>query len=240
MSLLSCVTLADTYQAEAGIAFENTDADGSDTETYSASTAFYFRPIDDSRGPRMEAAFLSRASGVSANFSDGPLRDKAYELSTRFTFSSNFIIEASYLDFADGDEGYRIGTGTYVSDHSDVVLSYTSLDNSGTDILQATYHSVLRQAGQSSLGYAVSAGYIDTPVGDGYLLDGDLTYYFNPNLGIGGSASFADQGAFDSSSFGVHANYFIHPTFFIEGYVETTDYDGPNEDSVGIGASIRF
>jgi hypothetical protein len=244
MSLLSSVALADTYRAEAGLNYDNTDADNasSSVDTYTLGGSVYFKPVDDSKGPRAEAAFLSRSSSVSATYadSDDNVFDKTYTADTRVVLGNGTILEAGYANF-DYDKAYKIGVGTYLSDHSDVTLSYTTSDLSNVNILGATYHSVVKLAGTSSLGYSVGAGYVDLPNGEnGYTVDADATYYFNPNLGLGGLFGYTDNDSYNTTSYGLQASYFITPAFFVKGYAKTTDYDGPNEDSYGIGASVRF
>jgi hypothetical protein len=244
MSLLSSVALADTYRAEAGLSFDNSDLDNapSSVDTYTLGGSVYFKPVDDSKGPRAEAAFLSRSSSVSASYadSDDNFLDESYTADTRVVLGNGTILEAGYADY-DFDKAYKIGVGTYLNDHSDVTLSYTATDKSDVNTLEATYHSVLKLAGTSSLGYSVGAGYIDLPSGEnGYTVDADATYYFNPNLGLGGLVDYTDNDTFETYSYGLQASYFITPAFYVKGYAKTTDYDGPNEDSYGIGASVRF
>jgi hypothetical protein len=243
VSLCSSMALAETYQAEAGIAYDRIDLDSPNVSVNALSIggSMYFQPVDDSKGPRMEAAFLSRASNITAAYlnNDNPL-DDSYGFDARFVIPNGITLGANYADTG-FDTSYSVALGTYLSDHSEVQVSYTSLDDAELDTLAIAYRSVVPLAGQSSLGYTASIGYVDTPVGDdGYELDADVTYYLDRNFGLGASASFADQGLIDVSSIGAHASYFINPTFFIEGYYKTTDRDGPNEDSLGIGASIRF
>jgi hypothetical protein len=244
-SLLSGVAFADTYRAEVGLGYDNTDADNasSDVDTYTLGGSVYFKPVDDSKGPRAEAAFLSRSSSVSASYadSDDNFLDESYTANTRVVLNNGTILEAGYADFDNFEKVYQVGLGTYLSDHSDVMLSYSSAEEADVDTLEATYHSVLKLAGTSSLGYSVGAGYMDLANNeDGYKVDADVTYYFNPNLGLGALASYADYDAFDTNTIGLQASYFITPAFYVEGYAKTTDYDGPNEDSFGVGASVRF
>jgi hypothetical protein len=245
LSLCSSVALADTYQAEAGVTLDNFDSNSrsSSYNTYTFNGSLYFNPVDASKGPRAEAAFLSRASDISASYTDSNnhTADGNYNLDTRVVVNSNLVLEAGYADF-NFDKAFRLGMGTYVSDHADVVVSYSKTDNSNLRTLEAAYHSVLNLVGTSSLGYTASVAYINPPVGNnGYALSADATYYLNPSVGVGGVVSHTDLGLSKNNTFGVQASYFITPVVFVRGYVQTIDYDnGPNERNIGINASLRF
>lgn len=240
-ALLGNVSLADTFQAEAGLLFTNSqiDAIGADIDTLTIGGALYFNPVDDSKGPLLEATFLDRASGVAATWSDpdSPV-DEFYSIDGRVVTASGLIVEAGYSDRFN-DDTYNIGFGTYLSDNSSVVVGYTTRDDADFDVLDATYHAVRKLAGTASLAYNVNAGYVDTN-DSGYTFGGDVTWYLNPQLGFGAMASFADFNNTEIQTFGVQASYFFAPTFYVEGFVRTSDYDGPDEDTYGLGASLRF
>ncbi|MDR0779105.1 MAG: putative porin [Pseudomonadales bacterium] len=244
MSLLSGVALADSYQGEAGFIYDNSKLDNTPSyNSYTIGGSFYFNPVNDSKGPRMEAAFLDRASSVSASFtnSDSDLFDRSYTLDTRVVLNNGFILKAGYGDLYRSEKTYQVGIGTYLTDRSDIVASYTRAKNADIDTWDVTYHGVEKLAGTSSVGYSVGAGYVRLPTSsNGYRLDADLTYYFDANLGLGALASYADYDILKTTTFGIQANYFVTPLFYVEGYAKTTDYDGPSEDSFGVGASLRF
>ncbi|MDR2212020.1 MAG: hypothetical protein LBE21_00120, partial [Pseudomonadales bacterium] len=169
--------------------------------------------------------------------------DQTYTVDVRAVFGNGLTVEAGYSDY-NFDTAYSVAVGTYLSDYAEIQLGYLGSQDTEVDTWAATYHALIRLNDLSNLSYTVSAGYIDADTDDGYMLDNDLTYYFNWNLGIGGTASFSDLDLLDTRTYGLHANYFFTPNFFIDGYVETTDYQGQdndsNEDSVGIGAFVRF
>lgn len=241
VALLSNVAFADTFQAEAGLQFTNTDADflAKDIDTFSVGGTIYLKPVSDAKGPLLEAAFLDKASGLSASYSnpDSPI-DEFYTLDGRFVTNGNMIIEAGYSD-AFNDDTYRVGLGTYLSDTAEVLVSYTRSVDSDVDTLAAEYHGVAKLAGTASVAYTLSAGYVDA-WDSGYVVSGEATYYVNPKLGIGAVASISDYNNTDITSVGIQASYFVTPTFYVQGFARTADYDGPDEDTLGIGASFRF
>lgn len=241
VALLSNVALADTFQAEAGLEFSNIDADfmAKDVDAVSIGGTVYLKPVNDNKGPLLEAAFLDKASGISASYTDpdSPF-DEFYSLGGRFVTNSNLIIEAGYSD-AFNDDSYRVGLGTYLSDTADIVVSYTRADDSDVDTVAADYHGIAKLAGTASVAYTLSAGFVDAN-DNGYVLGGEVTYYPNPKLGIGAAASISDYNNTDVTSVGIQASYFVTPTFYVQGFARTADYDGPDEDTLGIGASIRF
>jgi hypothetical protein len=249
MSLLSSVALADTYRAEAGLSYDYSDADNAPatTDTYTLAGSVYFKPVDDSKGPRAEAAFLSRSSSVSASYSDSDkvLLDKSYSASTRVVLGNGTTLQAGYTNLNDFYKVYSVAVGTYLNDHSDVSVKYSSTDGANSLFAErsygANYHSVLKLAGTTSVAYNVGASYLDLAnTQNGYKVDVDATYYFNQNLGLGALASYSDRDAYSTSTVGLQASYFVTPNFFVNGYAKTTDFDGPNEDSYGVGASVRF
>ena len=243
MSLLSSVAAADTFQAEAGLFYNKTDADAlaSDIKTYGISGSVYFKPVDDSKGPRLEATFLDRASGITATYSDpeGSF-DETYSAQGRFVLGNGTILEAGYADM-EFEEVYRVGLGTYLSETSAIMLNYTKADNSDVNTLEGSYKAIQKMAGASSLAYTVSAGIVDVPNnGTGYKFGGDVTYYFNQNFGVGILGSIQDLDSGNIETYGVQASYFVAPNFFVQGYYKNAEYNGPDEENFGIGATVRF
>jgi hypothetical protein len=235
MSLLSSVALADTHSAEVGLGVLDVDS----TNAYTLDGTFYFSPVDDSHGPREEAAFLSKASGVSLNYTDIEDADELYGISTRIVLSNDYILQAGYA--RNGDENvYGIGAGLYLTDHSDLVFSYERASDSKTNTFGATYRAEKPLENTASLGYEVGAGYVDATGGSGYHLDASATYYFNPDFGLGADVAYEDDGDIDATTFGVHGSYFFTPAFYMQAGYARLDVDGTGLDTFSVRAALRF
>jgi hypothetical protein len=250
MSLLSSAALADTYQADVGVGYDRFDS----SNVYSVGGSVYFAPVDDSKGPRAEAAFLNKASGISVNYSKPQDGDNAYAVSARFVMSNDYLVEARYsrqggnafgsgeglnLSSLLGGKTYGIGAGLYLTDHSDLVLSYDRDTDSKSNTVGLAYHAEQPLADAASLGYEVGGSYIDSPDGKAYALDAAATYYVNPNLGLGASIAYMN-GDGSITTYGVHGSYFFTPSFYVRAGYSRLSGDGAGLNLYSLRAALRF
>jgi len=243
-ALTSAYAQADTYQVEVGANYSQTDYDGFEVDTSSLNAEIFFSEVDTSKGPLAEASFLDKASGLGLSYdSISPeVGDSTDNWSTdiRFVTSGSLIIEATYSDL-DFDSVYGIGIGTYLNDTTDIVVSYSTTDESDVDTLAVDLHNVTSLSGDSSLGYNVAAVYVDTDDDSGYGIAGELTYYVNNNLGFGAFADITSVGDADVTNYGLNADYFINSMVRIVATYATTDFDSElTADTLSIGVSARF
>lgn len=226
------------YEAELGLTYSDIE----ETDAITLSGELFFDSVDTSKGPHSEASFLDKASGVMLTYSDvDGADDNPYSLSGRFVTSSDLIIEAGFTDFGNNDQ-LQIGIGTYLTDTSDIVISYVSNDEADTDTLTADYHNVSSLGGGASLAYSVAGSYVDASNENGYGLGGDITYYPTDNFGFGASAALVTLDDNDTTNIALHADYFITPDFHIQGLYSSLDNDAFSEDidTISIGAFFRF
>lgn len=244
-SLISVPALADNFEAEAGLILTDSSYEigpaKADLDSITVVGSLYFDAVDTSKGPLAEAVFLDQASGISASFSDvDDPGDNAYSLSGRFVTSNSMIIEASYVDDEFDTQTYGIGIGTYITDKSDIVVSYATNDDLDFDVLAADYHSLMSLSGGASLSYSVVVEYIDSSDDSGFGVGGDVTYYMDQYLGFGVYGSTREINDSDVTTFGFQGSYFISPDFYVIAFVQNIDFDGPEQDSIGVGAFLRF
>jgi len=74
--LLSHITLADSYQYQININYGEVDSDFKEQESAGIAGTHYFSPIDDSKGPLIEAAFINRVSRISLSYNDNDTEEK--------------------------------------------------------------------------------------------------------------------------------------------------------------------
>jgi hypothetical protein len=238
MSLLSSVALAETHSAEIGLGVDHFRAGGDSTNHYTVDGTFYFSPVDDSHGPREEAAFLSKASSVSLEYTDYQHGDELYGIGGRVVLSNDYILQAGYSR-DNGENTYNIGAGLYLTDHSDLVFSYERESDSKTNIFGAVYRAEQHLENAASLGYEAGAHYHDASGHSGYELEAGATYYFNHDFGLGAELGYEDDGDSNATKLGVHGSYFFTPAFYVRaGYAHVNADGGENEFSVR--AALRF
>ena len=136
-------------KSSAGNASDNIDAD-----IGTVSGTFYLTPVDTSKGPLAEAAFLDHASNITLAFTDGEvdlnsldneLQDKdgqTYAVDTRYVAEgpgwqlSGVLVDLSFERSEPGDaeiDTYGIGIGKYITDTTTLVLNYgqVNVNNGG-------------------------------------------------------------------------------------------------------------
>lgn len=250
--LASAIALAATgqayadYQFEVGGVYTDGEISSVDYDGLGVAGEFHFDKVDTSKGPLAEASFLDKSSFVNFSFiSIEPDVANADDVDTtniggRFVTANNIIIEADWATVDagnDDDDTIRVGVGTYLNDNTDVVVSYSTDDD--TDVLDATFHGLNSLSQGASVGYDVTVAYIDTDDDSGYQIGVGGTYYFNNMFGLGLNAEVLDVGDYSSDQIGVSANFF--PNEQVELFAMIFD-DGGDADGNGllIGGAVRF
>ena len=242
------------YQFEAGAFVGQGDISQGNNEVdfdaFGVLGALHFAPVDTSKGPLAEAAFLSRSSSINFGFTSiEPDFDNADDLDTfsfggRAVTAQNVILEAGYSTTEYGDEesdSVRIGAGTYLTPNADVVVSYQTSDddNVDEDRLGVDFHGVNSLMQGASFAYDLSLAYIDGDSDNGHAIGVGGTYYFNPAFGIGLSAELEEVGDIDSDTVTLDLSYF--PQANLQLVAAYFDQDAVLEtEGVLIGASLRF
>jgi hypothetical protein len=236
----SVPALADSYMAEVGAQYFNTDFGSNDVDAYGLNGEIFFAPVDTSKGPLAEASFLDHASSISASWVDiDEADDDLLGLGLRVVTPGDFIIEASFDDSGDSDQ-WGLGLGLYLNDTTDLVFTYSDIDDADQSSLTADLHSVIALGGDMSLAYSVIASYIDAADENGYGLGGDVTFYVNDQLGFTGLVDYTEIDDFDVTTLGVSVDYFIVPMFRVSASFINQDTGFTDIDTIGIDASVRF
>ena len=255
--LASAIAIAATgqayadYQFEVGAVYTDFERNTVDFDGFGVGGEFHFDKVDTSKGPLAEAAFLDKSSFVNFAFltvePDFPNADDedTTNIGGRFVTATNLIIEADWTTQDDGNndtDAVRIGVGTYLSETSDVVVSYTSQDddnNNDVDYLNVDFHGVNSLNQGASVAYDVSVGYIDADSDDGYRIGVGGTYYFSNMFGLGVDAELVDVGNFSSDEIGIEASFF--PNEQVELFARIFDVGGDaDSDGIIIGGAVRF
>lgn len=261
IAAISTTAVADEYRVQGTAGYVNDEISKNiDLTTYTLGGAYYLAPVDDSNGPKAEAAFLDKASSVHAGWGrttleiDGtdfsPKFDEdgdVWALGGRYITDSGFILEADYaateIDNSDV-EGFGVGIGYYLTDASSITLSYghTEVDDldSDEDIWSAGY----KQLFNNKFGLDLDLTYADVESGDdAYGITGDLDYYINDNFSVGGVLGYvtSDDDYSEAAIYGVKAEYFFNSHIaFNAGYTVSTPEEGDDNEVWNIGLTGRF
>lgn len=230
-TLNSSYVLADTYNFEMELNGLKSDADMNEKrDIYGLSGTFYFISVDDSFGPVAEAAFLNKASFLSASFNDISVDSTSVDtdgdlqglsgsavLANRFIFQAGYIQQKIDSDIITDEDVYSVGLGFYIDDLTSLILEYqqTDLENiSGTfNDVSLNLKSIVEigdarwVTGRASIGISQRAG-ANTVINLG--TEGD--YYFSERFSFGVSLNLleANSGA-GSTTYGLGAKFFITP-----------------------------
>ena len=168
---------------------------------FSVNGVVYFQSVDTSKGPLSEAAFLDKSSNIGVSFRD--ISDSDLILAnTRIVFGNDFIFEGAY-QYTDFNNPYSVSVGKYITDTSDIVLTYLDFDLLGVKSFDLSSHSVIDLGVGSYLGIDLNVGYVDFRGGNTSNIGFELTYFGAPNWGIGidGSTQLEGDGPTEYSLF---------------------------------------
>jgi hypothetical protein len=230
--------LVDTYRWEinADYTYGEWSANGiDDTETdeFTVGGSFYFSPVDTTKGPRGEAAFLDHASDITLSYTYGEVDDNgididsdSYLISGRYVMDAGFVFEGAYRYYepvnAEVDQ-YRLSAGYYLTDTTTLIVDYldSDVDDGGsfpeglveasdTDGWNARVEHFWGFGNDSGLKLEGNYGFINVDDADDIDLWGvGAIWYITRDFGIGATYENTDYGILESDDYGLFAEWFI-------------------------------
>jgi hypothetical protein len=248
----------------------NDQKNSTDTDIGKVAGTVYLKPVDTSKGPLGEAAFLDHASNITLAFADGEvdLSDADNEDGQTYTFQSRYVAEGPGwqlsgwlvdlgLERAEpGDQEvdfYNLGIGKYVTPNTTLVLEYQKSNiNNGPDFDSygvAVDHFFAMSSGgikaRANAGKTVVSG-LDDPTTWGL----GATWYVNNNWGIGADFEQTDLNGYETNGYSVNVEWFITESFAVDLSYSDLEPDDINlssggkletsYDEVAISALFRF
>lgn len=233
IGLLASVSAQADFQTSFELSYLDADADNG----FGIAGTYYFDAVDDSNGPLAEAAFVDKASGVSAAFV-GIDDNDTVALSGRFVLANDFTINATYMDSDIRDSTFGIGLGKYLTDTSEVALSIET--NDFVDSLALDYHNLTKLDGDASFSYDLGLAYIDTDSDSGYGINGGVTYYPSSELGFGAFADLQNDFAGAQDTYGIEGQYFLDRGMAFGAEFARVDSNSGEEDTFTLTFEARF
>lgn len=266
IALMAATTAQADYQLEVSGTYARGELESSggadgDQDTIALEGSVFLQPVDTSKGPLGEAAFIDRATSVSlgygyseVEFDSGSDFDLSlFNVSGRYVIhDGGWILEGGYdydeieADGGDSDsDSYTLRGGKYIADNTTLILGWTYSEDDGNR--ESDAYSVemehLQMLGQGALkiegGYAlVEANFTDDV--DVYSVAG--TYYVNNNLGFGGGYSLADGNNSEVDTWKLFSEWWMNEQVaFSVGYIGVEEEDANIEsDSIVFSVTGRF
>jgi hypothetical protein len=239
---LSSAAQAD-YQWELNGAYVTGDIEeGSfeaDQDLFVAAGAVFFEPVDTSKGPLAEAAFLDRASGIAVDFENGEIEGsrgvkadiEGYGIQGRFINKySGLIFDVGYrqdetetsVAYAGGDwketwetDTFSIGLGGYVADNTSLLFSYGNIDTGGSeaDTYSADVEHLINLGQGAALKLDGGYTYVDPQSrfgDDGNNISLGGTWYVTRWLGFGVDYERADFDELETDGWTLSAEWFVN------------------------------
>lgn len=263
--VLAPFVLSETYQTEINASYGESESDSYPSANYSASLVGtqYFSPVDMTRGPLAEAAFLQKASSFSLLLANNDYESYSQNSDSYFRGASisYFIPNSLFFIGAAIAESKMVGTYYYHGDYSydekiptdwDTqvhatlgiapidglqVWSTFSDDVSVSDYWNLNAKYVKPLAGERAL--SLVAHYTDDSVLDIRSLTVDADYYFTRQLSLGLGVAhliYGDSDADNDYSSRIRARQFINEHASIELAYFSADY----LNGWQLGATLRF
>ncbi|HEY4713013.1 MAG TPA: putative porin [Aquirhabdus sp.] len=250
------ISAAQAYQVElnGGVLHNSTDIPGGSSEVFGLGVdgTYYFNPVQANSGPLAEAAFIERASNVSAGYgysqnNDYDVKADSFNVGGEFYVpNSNFYAAASlgrtntkvkgFKQFGENDYSVQIG----LLPITNLLLTFgvVGIDSKGSDetdpTLSAKYLTKLNN-NDVNLEGNVQFGEDSDHIG----VSGD--YYLDRTLSVGASFDLDTvDGADDDYSFGVNARKFIAPNISVQGGVNVGKASDNDNFGLAVGGTYRF
>lgn len=236
---------ADDYRWELGAGYSaskldldaksngQSDSKHIDSDIWGGYGTYYLKPVDTSKGPLAEAAFLDHASSIKLYADDGQvdlssldakLNDKdgqRYGVSTRYVAEgpgwqlSGWLVDLDYLRSEPGDkeiDTYNIGIGKYLTEKTTLVLNYgkVNVNNGGDTDGYSVDLEHLWNLSHGAFKATASAGKVVVKNADdidSYAIGG--TYYVNDRLGFGAGYTNTSQDGYEVDGWNVSADWFV-------------------------------
>lgn len=216
--------------------------DSNDADIFGVEGTVYLEPVDTSKGPLGEAAFLDGASSLTVAFTDGELDlssqddedGQTYSVQSRYVANnpgwqlSSWLVDLGYERQEPGNQEidlYNIGIGKYLTPNTTLVVGYQKLNiNNGGDtdrygVALDHFFAFDNDGGikaRANAGKTVVSG-LDDPTTWGL----GATWYLNKNLGFGADYELSDYSGYEVDGFSVSAEWFITENFAVDlGYTD--------------------
>ena len=248
--MASSFAMADSYNVQLNVGHERADLDNTagstKTEAVARGATFYFSPVDTTKGPLAEAAFLDKASGITLVKTDSEVesvesdvysgRLSVVDKDTGFLFAVS--LENGEANNLDSDSlGLRIGQ--YIDDNSTVAVNYENASAAATgdvDTWSIDYSTFIG----GDIAYRIDAevGYV---VDNGSLFALGGTAYPSNDLGVGVSFHTVDLNSGAVDTWTIDAEWFINEAVSVSAFYKNENQDGDWEiDGYGVAAGLRF
>lgn len=236
---------ANAYQAEVGGSYTYNDWDDvSSTNSFGVDGTYYFNPVQVRNSPLNEAAFLDRASNVSAHVdyaSNSGVKDRNYGANVEyFVPNSDFYVSGGLgrtehkvkrYDIDNKVTTYGAEVGYLPAPGLLVAVGVTGYDaKNGKDGVDPTVRAkYVTQVGQNDINIEAFGAFGDL---DEYGVRGD--YYLDKTLSLG--LDYYNNDLADQDEWGISAKKFFNQNVSLEGRVGL----GDNYNTYGVRAAYRF
>jgi len=260
-ALLSAIAVTGTahaYQAEVGGSYTYKDQDRfGDSDRFSVDGKYYFNPVQTRNAPLAEAAFLDRASNVSAQYAheeDDPTKNDQYGAGIEyFVPNSDFYLSGNigreeikpnskYLDnkvkvnHYSGEVGYLPVPGLLVAAGAKTV-DVKDGDRETSPTLRAKYVTKLGQNDVNLEAYSAFGDNKEVKLKGDYFIDKTLS------VGVDYQKLDYDNTPINSNEWGISAKKFFNQQVSLEGRVgfgNDKSYVDNDYTSFGLRAAYRF
>ncbi|MFT4020431.1 MAG: putative porin [Acinetobacter sp.] len=237
--------VANAYQAEVGGSYTYKDWDDYDgVSKFSVDGKYFFNPVQIRNSPLAEAAFLDRASNVSAKVDYGNnngIKDKTYGIggeyyvpNSDFYLSGNIArneVSVKHTNIDNKVTTYGAEVGYLPAPGLLLALGLKGYDEKdGKDGVDPTVRAkYVTQIGQHDVNLEAYGAFGDL---DEYRLQGD--YYIDKTLSVG--ADYYKNDITDEKEWGLTAKKFLDQNISVEGRIGF----GDDYNSYGVRAAYRF
>jgi hypothetical protein len=237
-----------------------------DTDIMSLAGTFYLAPVDDSVGPKAEAAFLNKSSSIFLGYgrtnldaSSADIIDPGFTvrldedgdvwaLGGRFVTSNGIILELDYatveIDDVIDSNSLLLGVGYYLNDSSAITLGYVQSEEDEFDLENDIWSAGYKTLLNDNLNLEAKFDYSDPDFGEkAYDLSGAADYYLNTNASIGGVLGYvsSDDDFTEAWVYGIRGEYFFNSNIALNASYSVSTPDKGDDNSVwSIGLTGRF
>lgn len=230
--LAASIANASDYQFDVAGLIANTDSDFGDATTLGVGIEFHFVPVDTSKGPLAEAAFINKSSNISAiqlwQESDDFDSDATIVSGELYIPNTMFYVgvDYAYLNGNNDEDSWTLTAGVTPIENLLVTTSYNEDVDYEPNVAAKYLFALSNGATLVANGKFESVDNGDDTIGAG------LDYYFNRYTGVG--FNITDSNGNQETE--IHIRHF----FLDDAYAGLSYADNDFADTIAISGGFRF